>query len=82
MVGSAYHHSHLVGDFAVEGIVGIECPAPHLGPEVVASQTEDEFADVFIKPVVAVVRAVMVLDPGGEARGVVVEESGVTSLSV
>ena len=74
VVACAHDHAHLVGRGAVLRVVGIERPAPHRGPEIVAAQTQDKLAHVFVELMPSEVGAVMVFHPCGETRGLVVEE--------
>ena len=74
MVRGAHDNAHFVCGLGVEGIVGIERPAPHCGPHEIAAQAEDEFEYVSVELMSAEVRAVVVLHPAGEARRLVVEE--------
>ena len=74
VVGGSHHDTHRVHRLDVFRIVSIVRPAPHRRPEEIAAQTEYQLADALIEPVVAIVRAVSVLDPTCEAWRFVVEE--------
>ncbi len=75
VVASAHYHAHLVGRAAVFGVVGIECPSPHGGPQEVAAQAQNKFKHTGVEAMVAVVGAVGVLHPAGQARSLIVEEN-------
>ena len=63
MVRGAHHDTHAVGQFAVLGVVGIKCPSPHGGPHHISLEAQDEFKDLLIEMMVAIVGAKGVLDP-------------------
>ena len=67
-------HTHLITHLAVQGVVSIKSPAPHGGPQEIATQAEDELKAFGIELMATVVGAKGVLHPVGEARSLIVKE--------
>ena len=74
VVTGAHDDAHLVGRLRVQRVVGIECPAPHGGPEEIALEAQDQLKDFLVEAVVAIAGAEGVLHPRGQTRRLVVEE--------
>ena len=74
MVRGAHNNAHFIGSFRILRVVGIECPTPHGGPQQVTLQTQDEFEDLGIETVVAIVGAESILDPRGETGSLIIEK--------
>ena len=74
MMGSTHHYAHFICRLLVLRIVGIESPAPHGWPHHVAPETQHQFENALVEAVVAILGAVGILHPRGEARRLIVEE--------
>ena len=74
VVRRAHDDAHLVGSLAVERVVGIEAPSPHRRPHEVGLEAQQQLEHAGVEVVAAIVGAVGVLHPRGEAGGLVVEE--------
>ena len=79
MMRGAHHHAHFICRLLVLRIVGIESPAPHGWPHHVAPEAQHQFEDALVEAVVAILGAVCILHPRGEARCFVVEEDATIS---
>ena len=79
VVRGTHHHTHGVGGLQVLRVVGIESPAPHGGPQVVALQPEDQLKHLLIELMTSEVGAEGVLHPRRQTGCLVVEEQATVS---
>ena len=63
MMGSTHHYAHFIGCFHILGIIGIESPAPHGRPHIVALQAQNQFKNLLVETMVAIVRSECILHP-------------------
>ena len=75
VVGGTHDDSHLVGQLRVLRIIGIESPTPHGWPKEVTFQTENQFEDLLVETMIAIVGAEGVLHPGRQTRGLIIQEN-------
>ena len=75
VMGGSHDNAHLVGRDAVQGVVGIEGPAPHGRPEEIGFQAQKQLEHMGIELMATIVRAEAVFHPGREAGCLVVEEN-------
>ena len=74
MVGCSDDYSHSVSSLQVLWVVSIESPVPHSRPKEITLKAENEFKDLCIEAVVAIVCAEGVLHPRRETGSLVIEE--------
>ena len=74
VVRGAHDNTHRVGQFTILRVVGIECPAPHGGPQEVTLQTQNQLEHFRIERASAIFSTKGILHPRRQTGCFVVQE--------